>query len=120
MALTVSAVTTTEVQIKPALKRKLLTELKAFAELKSQLDAIEGAMAMHKATIGRIQEETGEVSLAIEGFKISLVSPTRSTLDKKLLLLNGVSMGQIENSTVTKATKPYVKVTVPGAVEEQF
>lgn len=112
-----TATTTRELVLKPQLRRKLLNELRAFAELKSQYKALELAMNKHKDAIGRLREETGEQSIALEGFKVTQVTQTRSTLDKKLLLEQGVTMGQIENATVTKPGRPYTKVTTPGEKE---
>lgn len=117
---TTTTTTTQTVTLKPALRRQLLIELKAYAGLREQLKAIEGALDMHKATIGRLRADTGETSLSLEGFKITHVTPVRSTLDKKLLLLNGVTMAQITDSTVVKPTKAFDKITVPGEIEREF
>lgn len=114
----VATVTTTrEVTLKPQVRRKLLNELRAYQELKQQYKAIEMAMDKHKDAIGALREQTGETSIALEGFKVTQVTQTRSTLDRKLLLEQGVTMGQIENATVTKPGRPYTKVTVPGDKE---
>lgn len=117
---TVTATTTHKVALKPTVKRRLLQELKAFAELKGQLKAIEHAMEGHKGAIAAIREETGETTLELEGFKITYVTPTRSSLDKGLLLAQGVSMAQIEQATTVVPTKPYVKVSLPGEVEKDY
>ncbi len=115
--LTATVTSTTELILAPKIKRKLLTELKAYAELKAQRDAIDAALDSHKATIEGLREGTDETSISLEGFKVTRISPTRSILDKKKLLAEGVTMGQIQNATVTKATKPYTKVTLPNEVE---
>jgi hypothetical protein len=110
-----------EIKLAPKLRRQLVTELHAVRELSAQVKAIQGALDMHKATISRLREETGENTLEIDGFRITLVQPSgRATLDTKQLLLNGVSMAQIENSTVVKPVKAYTKVTVPDEVPEVF
>lgn len=118
--LTATTTQTTEVVLAPRLKRKLLTELRAFQEVKTQISALQNALDAHKVSIEKLRVESGENSLGIEGFKISLVSPVRSSLDKKRLLEAGVSMAQLEQGTVTKPTKPYTKVTVPGEVERVY
>lgn len=118
MALTATTTVTREIRIEPRLKRKLLTEFRAYAELKAQADAIKMAMDKHKAAIGRLREETGEQSLAIEGFKASYVQPVRSVLNHKKLIELGCAASWIEEATETKPSKAYEKVTIPGSGEE--
>lgn len=112
--LTTTTTVTTAVEISPRIRKKLLENLKAFADLKAELKAIEHTMELHKVSIDILRAETGEANLALDGFRISLVSPTRSTLDVKLLLQQGVSMGQVNNATVTKPTKAYIKISIPS------
>jgi hypothetical protein len=118
--MTATVTTSKEVKLSARVTRKLLTELNAYQGLKAQLDAIKEAMDGHKAAIEVLRDETGEQSIALEGFKISLVSPVRSTLDKKQLLLAGVSVAQLEAGTITKPTKPYTKLTMPGETERSY
>lgn len=115
---TVVATSKTELKLKPAVKTKLLKELKAYEVLADQRKAIELAIKKHKGNIEEIQEETGETSLAIDGFKVTLVAPIRHVLDKKKLIALGVSADIIEEATVEVSGKPYIKVTVPGAKDE--
>lgn len=111
---TATVTTSKEVKLSVRVTRKLLTELRGYAELKAQRNAIDAAMDGHKAAIEALRETTGEQKILLEGFSVALVSPVRSSLDKKRLLEAGVSMAQIEAGTVTRPTKPYTKVTVPG------
>lgn len=117
MALTVTTTTTAEVKLKPTLKKKLLTQLKTFHELKQELKVIQAAMDRHKTIIEECVIESGEQSLAIDGYKTTMVFPVRSTLDKKKLIDQGVTLAQIENATVNKPGRHYVKVTCPGDKE---
>ena len=111
---TVVATTTHQVKIEPKLKRRLLVELRTYAELKSQQAALKKAMDKKRANIEDVLGDIGESSLSVEGFKTTLVAPVRTVLDEKKLIANGVTMDQIEASKTQKATKPYVKVTCPG------
>jgi hypothetical protein len=117
MALTTAIATQHEVVLKPALKKKLLTKLKMYQELALQLATIKGAMAKGRDDIDALREETGEKSLAIEGFKATLVEPIRSKLEPKKLLAQGVTLAMLELATVVKPGKPYLKVTCPGDSE---
>jgi hypothetical protein len=110
----VSTTTKEEVAIKPALKTKLLKKLKVYAELRQQLKAIEAAMDKEKAEIGKVREEIGVTSLALDGFKVTQVTNLRSTLDKKKLIEMGVTTDMLEEATVTTPGRPYEKITCPG------
>lgn len=114
MPLTLTTNQTTEVALKPALKSKLLRELKVYAQLRTDLKAIEAALDKHKGVIGGLREEAGVQSLSIEGFKVTSVTNLRSSLDKQKLLAMGVTTEMLEEATVTKPGKPYEKVTCPG------
>mgnify|MGYP001575939095 FL=1 len=114
LAATITTTTSHEVKLKPTLKRKLLTELKTYAELKFQRDAIDQALKGHKGTIEECLGEAGETTLSVEGFKTTMVSPVRSILDKKKLIEQGVSTAQIENATVNVTSRSYLKITCPG------
>jgi hypothetical protein len=114
VAPTVMTTTTQEVELKPALRRKLLTELEAYADLQMQEKLIRSAMDEHKAEITKLREMTGENSLSLEGFKTTWVTGTTSSLDKKKLIALGVTMAQIEEATVTKPRRGFEKITCPG------
>jgi hypothetical protein len=120
MTPTATATTTHTVNIAPRLRRKWLQELKAYAELKSNLKVIEHAMEGHKTTISALLEESGETAVELDGFKVTHVTPTRTTLSKEKLLLAGVTMAQIEAATETKAVKAFDKISCPGEVEKEY
>ncbi len=122
MRQTVQATTTqtTVVQIAPKVRKKLLTELRAYAGLKAQRDAIDAAMNAHKAAIGTLRESTGEESLAIDGFKVVRVAAVRKVLNHKKLVELGCAMAWIEEATENKLNKPYEKVTCPGEKEREY
>ena len=111
---TVEATTTHEVKITGLQRRKLLTELRAFEELKSQRDAIDHAIQSHKDAVDKIREQLGEQSFALEGYKVTQVCGVSSKLDKKKLLALGVSMAMMEQATVTTPKRPYLLISVPG------
>lgn len=124
MALSQQAKATTTVtrtvELKPTVRRKLLTELQAYHDLKERRDAIEAAMDEHKANIGSIREATGEKAILLEGFKITRVEPTRKTLNHAKLIELGCAAAWIEEATESKPTKAYDKVTCPGEIEKEY
>jgi hypothetical protein len=117
MTPTVTATVTEKrtVTIRPTLRRKLLSELKTYAELHAQKAAIEQAMEKHKAAVETFRAETGEANLEVDGFKIAYVEGKRTTLSKERLLLLGVSMDVLEEATVTTVNKPYTRISCPGS-----
>ena len=64
--------------------------------------------------------ESGEQSLAIDGFKSTMVFPNRSKLDKKKFVALGGSLELLEKATVSTPGKPYVKVSLPGEKETEY
>ena len=117
--LAVTTTTTTEVTIKPAIKRKLRNELQVYGELKAQRDAIDLAMESHRKNVGAILVEAEEQSLTLEGVgKATMVFPVRKTLDKKLFVAQGGTLTQLENASPAKPGRPYVKISLPGEKEE--
>ena len=118
VAMTVTTTTKEEIKLKPILRVKLSRRLKVYAELRTQLKALELAMDKEKTEIGKIREQVGVTSLTLDGFKVTEVINIRSTLDKKKLVELGVTTAQIEQATVTKPGKPYTKITCPGSGAE--
>jgi transposase len=114
MALSVTATVTKEVTLAPALKTRYLQALKSYAKLKTQREALDFAMKQHREQVEAVLAESGETSLALEGYKTTLIAPVRKQLDQKKLLALGVSMDIIQAATVEVATTPYIKITVPG------
>ncbi len=117
---TLNATTTTEqvVDLKPAVRRKLLTELHTYASVKAELKTLEATLDAHKGIIADVLDESGEVSIAIDGFKVTLVAPVTRKLDEGFLIKKGwVTRAQLDEATKTTAVAPYVKVTTPKAGE---
>ena len=113
------SVTTTEtrtITIRPTLKKKLLAELRPYAELKAQAKALEHAMTGHKDRVEVIRDEIGEPNLELEGFKISRVQGDYTSITKELLLQFGIPMSTIEDiwDAARKPKKAFTKITVPG------
>lgn len=113
MSLSVTTTTTQDVVLSPALRTKLMLRLRAYQLAKQGLDAIQVKMDALKAEIDILRDQTGELSINIEGFNVTYVAGTRSTLSKEALIANGCSAAMIQMSTITTPTKPFTKVTCP-------
>jgi hypothetical protein len=114
LATTVATTTHEEVQIRPVLRTKLKKRLLVYAELRTQIKALEAALDKEKGEIGKIREEVGATSLSLDGFKVTQVTNTRSTLDKKKLIAMGVTTDMLEEATTHTPGRPYEKITCPG------
>jgi hypothetical protein len=114
MALSLTTTTVSEVQLRPALKSKLLKRLRVYAELRAQLKAIESAMDKEKSEIGLLREEAGVNSLKIEGFSVSQVTSTRKKFYLERLLAMGVTTAMWDECHDPVPGKPYLKVACPG------
>lgn len=114
-ALALTTTTTAEVKLKPHLKRKLITEIKTIKELRVQAEAIDAAIRKHVGSVQGVLEESGEEKINIEGIgKATMVFGAQSKLDKKLYVLNGGNLADLDAATVTTPKKPYCKITLAG------
>lgn len=111
--------TTKEIRLEPKLRKKILTELRTYAGLHDQLKAIQHAMDKKKAIIGELRNETGEQSVELEGFKVTLVAPTRRKFDPKKFVTLGGDIEVYNEANVETLTTPYEKITCPGVAEEE-
>ncbi len=82
------------------------------------MDALKSAMDKRKANIGVIREEVGVDTLALEGFRVTKVQGTTSSIDKKKLVELGCAMAWIEEATVIKPKRAYEKISLPGEKDD--
>lgn len=106
------------VKLAPLVRRRLLTSLRVYGELKTQLEAIKLEMSKAKDNIEGALIDTGETSIALDGYKATYVSPVRTHLGKQKLIASGVTLAQIEGATIVRPGKSYVKVSTPGGKDE--
>jgi hypothetical protein len=118
---TTTTTVTEQVTLTPALRRKLLVELRAYAGLRTQLKTIEYAMDKVKSKVEGVLGDVGESNLSVDGFKTALICAKGSSkLDPMKLVALGVSTSIIEKATVQGPPKaPYIKITCPGGKDDQ-
>ena len=116
-ATTITATTSHELKLSPAIRRRLVTQLRTYQELATKRTAIETEMANCRAAIAEIQTELEESSIELEGFKSTLVAPMKSVFDKKTFVRIGGRLDLIEAATSKVPGKIYVRITPPGAVD---
>jgi hypothetical protein len=115
---TVTATTTMEITLAPQIRRKLLTELRTYAQLHEQHKALELAMDKIKGKVAAIRDETGEQSLKLEGFTTTLVAPVRKKFNPKIYVKLGGDLELYNQAIEETLTKPYEKITCPGSKDE--
>lgn len=111
--------TTKKITLRPLLRRKLLLSLRTYANLKGQIDALKSALEKQKGVIGALREETGEQSLSLEGFTITQVTAIRKKFNPKKFVTLGGDLEIYNQAQEEVPSKPYEKITVPGATEEE-
>lgn len=114
MEATATVTTTQEVRLAPGLRKKLLTKLSTYASLKSQLDAIKHAMKKAGDEIGELHAETGETSVRLDGYTMTLVAGNRKKFNPKLFVANGGDLAVYNQSIDEVPVKSYLKISVPG------
>lgn len=113
-ALTQQQAVETEPDIRPEVRLALTTALHDWAEIKAARDHADAQLAASKGRIDDLMAGIPDGSVSIAGFKVTLVTPTVATLDKERLLVEGVTLAQIERATIVRPGRPYHKITVPG------
>ena len=114
----------TELKLTPALKRKLSVYLNTHAQIAAQMREAKEALDSNKAAIEALFIAAGEGNalidgVDIDGFKLKHVHPVTSKLDRKKLMDAGVSAAQLEEGTLTRPGRPYVKITAPGGRDDE-
>lgn len=108
------ATTTHEIKLEASVRRKLLTELKTYQSLHAQKKALELAMDKIKTKVGEIRNSTGEQSLELDGFKVTLVAPTRKKFNSKAFVKLGGDIDIYNQANEEVLSTPYEKITLPG------
>lgn len=108
------AETRSETTIEPKLRKQLLTKLQNYQRLHAQFKALETALATIREEIGTLRDDTGEMSITLDGFKVTLVAGERKKLNQKKLIALGCAPAWITEATDIRPTKSYNKVTLPG------
>lgn len=110
----------TEVKLAPALRTKVLAQLRAYEQLSAQRKVLDLAMQKNKDAVQALFEKAGEFTalvqgVALDGFKAKWVTGTRKQLSKELLIRMGLTEDMLAEATVEKPNRPYLKISPPGS-----
>ena len=101
------------IALAPEVQAELRVALTEYVSAKRWAENAEEKLKQCKMKVGLALEPSGQVSTTIDGVSVSWVFPVQTTLDKKKLLAQGVTMAQIEAATLTTPSKSYLKITLP-------
>lgn len=126
---TTTVTTKTELKLKPSVQKRLLNELRAYAEVAAETKMLKAVGDEHRATILGMEDEIGEKKFELQGFKVSLTTDGVSRkLDPAKLIKRLLNDGHysvksatalIADCTTEKPKKPYATIRVPGDNEEE-
>lgn len=117
MGLSVTTTTTTTVKLAPKLKQRLLTKFREYQAYKVKLDEAQERLDVLKAEIADLREDTGEVSLDLEGYKTTRISPIREVFDEKKFIADGGDIAIYKGAMKSVPSKPYEKISLPKVAE---
>jgi hypothetical protein len=103
-----------EPELSPKVRNELTQKFIAYAGLKQRIKELEEQLDEKKGEIAAIREREGVITLALNGFRTTLVGGTRKKLNKKKLIALGCAAAWIEMATEERPTKEYEKITLPG------
>jgi hypothetical protein len=112
------ATVTQQVKIAPKLATKLLSKLKLYGQLKAEEKVNKAARDKVRGEVEDVLGDIGETNIKLQGYSTVLMAQPRRTLSVEKLMAAGVSLDTINDCYVTTTTKPYVKITCPGARED--
>lgn len=98
----------------PKVQTLLRQALLEYQRNQARIKGLEAAQERLKADVAMIREDIGETSLTLDGFTVTLVAPTRATLNKKRLIALGCSPAWLIEATDITPTKSYDLITLPG------
>lgn len=108
-----------EIELAPKVRLALTQKFIEYAGLKQRVKELEVMMEGMKADIAAIREKEGVLTIAINGFRTTLVGGTRKKLNRKKLIALGCAAAWIEMATEETPTKEYEKISIPGEKDRQ-
>jgi hypothetical protein len=118
--LTTTVSSTQAVTLTPAVRAQLLTKLQTYAALKAQLTPIQLAMKTLADELGAIRDETGAMSLKVEGVgMITLIAGLYKKFNPKTFVANGGDLAIYTMSIDEKPKRAYNKITLVGDTDDE-
>lgn len=103
-----------DIELSPRVRLDLTQKFLTYAGLKQRVKELEVMIEHTKAEIAAIREQEGVLTLAVNGYRTTLVGGTRKKLNKKKLIALGCAAAWIDMATEERPTKEYEKISLPG------
>jgi hypothetical protein len=106
-----------EVNLEPRVKAFIRVQLTEYQSLQKKIKELEAKQAEIKQSVTDkfIDADQIDALMAgadIDGIKVKMVAGTRRELDKmRLMKKHGLSQADLDECTIEKANKPYVKIS---------
>jgi hypothetical protein len=101
------------------LANKVLPKLIQLQEHKDAMAVLEAETDRLRAEVQAEMQASGLMQADIGEWRASIVQSNRTTLDKKKLLGQGVTMEQIEAATVTTPGKPHLRIAAKATTSHE-
>lgn len=99
-----------EPRLDPAVRFDLEAGVGLYTEAQELIERGEAQKLVSKDILEEALETGGIIRAAVSGHVVQWVFPTRTSLDERKLMAQGVTLRQIENARVTTPGKPYISV----------
>jgi hypothetical protein len=120
LAQTATVSTTQEVVLEPKLRKRLQLKLQEYAKIHAQIAPLKAKLKALTQELGAVRDETGEMSVALEGYGIvTLVAGTYKKFNEKLFVRIGGDLGLYKEALEEKPKKAYNKITLPGGSDDE-
>lgn len=130
MSATITVTTTQQARISPKVERKLLTELRGYGSIATEMKALEGAKRGHSGAVLQLALEGVDGDrFELEGYKVAVVKGAKNrklSTDKliKRLVKDGkysvkAAQAVLEDCTEDVPKKDHVRISVPGEGEDK-
>lgn len=110
LTVTPGVLATETVDVAPEIVEKLVGTLSTYQELKVQRDLLDEAMKAESKKIQAEMDLLGVDKLEIEGTPCTIVRGHTSSLDKMKFVSLGGSLEMLQNATVSKPRKAYLRI----------
>lgn len=99
-------------------KLAISVRLSVYADLKLNLDIIQAQLDDERVAIQKEMEAAGVEKTWVDTIPLTIVRSSSNSLDKKEFVRLGGSLKLLDQATVKKAKKPYLKITLGNEREE--
>lgn len=114
MTISTSTELAPDVVLTPIQQARLHASMSQIAGLKDQIALLDEAITEEKVKLTALLAEASAEKLTAAGYTVRIVRGVSTSLDKKKLIAQGITVAQIEAATTHRPKKPYLDVRRVG------